>query len=562
MAVNPVQMKQMPKGSKLMKTNTLSHELTKRAFTTSDKGTIQEFVKTHDLSKNMVKRQAPRRANDYTDIEGSWIYAGIEYLNGEDVSYSMTGLELEIDSIVEDKGYCMMDMGAWPLTVDPDGDGTEYAPGNYGVLNAVGYFKPADDTFGIIGGWMAAYFLSGTKESPNPSTYKLNWKTWYAGICDADGNLPQSEEESENLVAQGTVDWNNGIIELNGMFGPAQAWLEESCTITRSMWNSIANYYAPYGYTSDEDVIFIISNYYLDLTSNHTVIDSTYQAGPSFVGDNMLILPNAFHNFDQVRKGTLNDTVWVQVPHVYELEEGGDTTIYSKEWVYDTAVNITEPVFVYQSADNATIYTWNLWGIANIPNVELTLDADGIVAFPFQPVNYADMSYYTEAYSDLGYIFSNNHYNFGWTYAPYNEDGIQGVYELDINSDDTPCELNDDRDVIMWDANYVLDIVRFEGDSLHYAYGIGYHPFINNMLTLDMPLVLPEPTETWKLGDVNHDTFVNVADVTALIKYILSSGVEPEVFYVEQANVSGDAAGEINVADVTALIQLILSAGN
>jgi hypothetical protein len=55
---------------------------------------------------------------------------------------------------------------------------------------------------------------------------------------------------------------------------------------------------------------------------------------------------------------------------------------------------------------------------------------------------------------------------------------------------------------------------------------------------------------------VNHDRAVNVADVTDLIKYILTSGADPEVFYPAQANV--DCEGQINVADVTALIQKIL----
>ena len=67
----------------------------------------------------------------------------------------------------------------------------------------------------------------------------------------------------------------------------------------------------------------------------------------------------------------------------------------------------------------------------------------------------------------------------------------------------------------------------------------------------------PEPE--WALGDVNHDTFVNVADVTAMIQYVLTSGDLPEEFYVDQANVDGDESGVINVADVTALIQLVLN---
>ena len=68
----------------------------------------------------------------------------------------------------------------------------------------------------------------------------------------------------------------------------------------------------------------------------------------------------------------------------------------------------------------------------------------------------------------------------------------------------------------------------------------------------------PAPQE-YELGDVDHNHFVNVADVTALIQYILTSGAQPEEFYVDLANVDGDEAGLINVADVTALIAKILN---
>ena len=65
--------------------------------------------------------------------------------------------------------------------------------------------------------------------------------------------------------------------------------------------------------------------------------------------------------------------------------------------------------------------------------------------------------------------------------------------------------------------------------------------------------------QEYELGDVDHNHFVNVADVTALIQYILTSGAQPEEFYVDLANVDGDEAGLINVADVTALIAKILN---
>ena len=60
-------------------------------------------------------------------------------------------------------------------------------------------------------------------------------------------------------------------------------------------------------------------------------------------------------------------------------------------------------------------------------------------------------------------------------------------------------------------------------------------------------------TAKFKLGDVNGDDNINVADVTALIAAILNSTpLDPAV-----ADINGD--DQINVADVTALIQVILN---
>lgn len=63
-------------------------------------------------------------------------------------------------------------------------------------------------------------------------------------------------------------------------------------------------------------------------------------------------------------------------------------------------------------------------------------------------------------------------------------------------------------------------------------------------------------TEVFELGDVNHDGYVDVGDVTALISYILSG--DESVIYLSEANVDGDAEGTIDVGDVTALIAIIL----
>ena len=106
--------------------------------------------------------------------------------------------------------------------------------------------------------------------------------------------------------------------------------------------------------------------------------------------------------------------------------------------------------------------------------------------------------------------------------------------------------------------NIADSVLNIENGKTYDVEGIVY---IFNETTLELYItnVTEVTAQEWALGDVNHDTFVNVADVTALIKYVLTSGDEPEEFYAEQANVDGDAAGVLNVADVTALIQLVLN---
>jgi hypothetical protein len=80
-------------------------------------------------------------------------------------------------------------------------------------------------------------------------------------------------------------------------------------------------------------------------------------------------------------------------------------------------------------------------------------------------------------------------------------------------------------------------------------------------LTVDydnMTLIIEKivPPHDFDLGDVNHDHNVNIADVTALIDYILGSGEVCEIC----ADVNGD--GPINIGDVTALIDVLLGGSN
>ena len=66
-----------------------------------------------------------------------------------------------------------------------------------------------------------------------------------------------------------------------------------------------------------------------------------------------------------------------------------------------------------------------------------------------------------------------------------------------------------------------------------------------------------EETEdpTGKRGDVNMDSLINVADVTALIQYVLSN----DATGISVDNAECDQQDGINVSDVTALIQYVLN---
>lgn len=67
-------------------------------------------------------------------------------------------------------------------------------------------------------------------------------------------------------------------------------------------------------------------------------------------------------------------------------------------------------------------------------------------------------------------------------------------------------------------------------------------------------VTLFENTSAFAMGDVNHDSFVDIDDVTALIARVL--GNAPAVFYEEQANCDG--IGGIDIDDVTSLIAIVL----
>lgn len=77
-------------------------------------------------------------------------------------------------------------------------------------------------------------------------------------------------------------------------------------------------------------------------------------------------------------------------------------------------------------------------------------------------------------------------------------------------------------------------------------------------LTVDlanMKLIIEKQAPEVMIGDVNMDGKVNIADVTALIDYLLSN--DASLISLPNSNINGDT--NINIADVTALIDMLLT---
>ena len=96
----------------------------------------------------------------------------------------------------------------------------------------------------------------------------------------------------------------------------------------------------------------------------------------------------------------------------------------------------------------------------------------------------------------------------------------------------------DNVNVTITNAEGTTTIALAEVQNMYFSNEAGGNEFIN--------------------GDVNKDNVVNIADVTALIDYLL--GADATSINLDAADVNGDET--VNIADVTALIDMLLSAGN
>lgn len=188
--------------------------------------------------------------------------------------------------------------------------------------------------------------------------------------------------------------------------------------------------------------------------------------------------------------------------HEYADERGGATHVVE--------------VYIHQSAD--TVYVTNLYGFGWRDNYML-LDADGVMTFPGQ------------AFRDIN--------------DAQNPDGDGLWYNTTLNGNNAVMGNTGtaSKDELLWDLT-----VPSDGDGLWWGYTD------NKLYYSDgTKFVIPTVPQPFTVGDVNGDGEVNIADVTALIDYLLGSGS----VNVDAADINGDST--VNIADVTALIDKLLS---
>ena len=102
-----------------------------------------------------------------------------------------------------------------------------------------------------------------------------------------------------------------------------------------------------------------------------------------------------------------------------------------------------------------------------------------------------------------------------------------------------------------WYVSTALNMIHRDGDYLRFKSG-------QEMVIGIQPPEGWEPPTTIVRGDVNGDGVANIADVTALVDYLVNQ--DAAGIKTDTADVTSD--GTINIADVTALVDLLLNGSN
>ena len=130
------------------------------------------------------------------------------------------------------------------------------------------------------------------------------------------------------------------------------------------------------------------------------------------------------------------------------------------------------------------------------------------------------------------------------------------IETLDVNSSDYPAyawsiSINESNVAIVKDNYLQYSLLYNPSASMFRVYSSGQKDiYLYKEIEESIVEVLK--------GDVNGDGFVNVADVVAIINYIL--GTPPEIFHFDAADMDED--GTINITDAVALVNYLLEIEN
>ena len=230
--------------------------------------------------------------------------------------------------------------------------------------------------------------------------------------------------------------------------------------------------------------------------------------------------------------------------HTFDLDYYPSGTLYT-----DYVAN------VYMFQRNDSVIVWNLWGLGFPGNLMTVDQSAGTMTFPTQLCQTYD---YTESKEYLEAQYPQYVSLFDWTDADkiinvdlqWDEEGDCIVLDSQYNE---PIELDteitgtvDENLTIKWNATNLSAYMNFNGNSIMVG---GYYPFVHNVLSL-----LPAGPDFLR-GDVNEDEQVNIADVTALIDFLLSGDFDS----INYDNADCNLDGTVNIADVTALIDYLLA---
>ena len=414
------------------------------------------------------------------------------------------------------------DDAAWNLRWRP------YAEGGDGIL----WNFPTDDL-----SWLYEWY------TVNNDTDTLNWEPTY--LDSEHTNIVWYSESWSS--ANGASDPDNWLISpetalqgtLSFLLGGVTSWPDHIGVYAVIGWDPET------GYAPAEEDLILIDEY--DCSSDES--EATFTADLSQfngqVGRLVFRHFNSYNNYyvylDDIKitgpaapwnyvndLNATNYTIEGLTPNTkYEVQVQADGTLVEGEWTEIVEFITTTPITNVYILGEVNEQGW-------AANVGAKMDYN------------AEDNLYTATVTLDGRNEGYNYFSFTTELAENNDDGGWAYI--------APFRFGavSDGDFLVTDE-WLGKPLSLEANGDAYKTPAGEYKLTVDLTSMKLIIEKLTPAHDYEVGDVNHDHAVNIADVTALIDYLLGSGSACEIC----ANVNGDEG--INIGDVTALIDLLLA---